>query len=328
MYKNILEVKNLEVSVNQSELKIVKGISFNVKEGEVLAIVGESGSGKSVTAKVLMGLLSRDTYNIDGSIQLENKDLTKMNEAAYRKVRGNDIAMIFQEPMTSLNPVLTIGSQLKEAITRNNPNISRKQLTQEAIRFLKMVQIPNPKMRLKQYPFEMSGGMRQRILIAMALVGDPKILIADEPTTALDVTVQADIIKLLIHLQNKLNMSILFISHDLGVVSQIANRVLVMYSGEFIELGETKNILNNPLHPYTEGLIESIPSLYQKEEILNSIPGQIPGLAEGNHMKGCLFYNRCSKRLPSCKEAVHEMHTEERIVRCNLYAQNKKEVKV
>ncbi|WP_193065407.1 ABC transporter ATP-binding protein [Oceanobacillus oncorhynchi] len=328
MFKNILEVKNLEVRVKQSGLRIVKDISFNVREGEVLAIVGESGSGKSITAKVMMGLLSKDTYKIDGSIMLQDKDLTQMNELAYQKVRGNDIAMIFQEPMTSLNPVLTIGSQLKEAIKRNHPNMPRKQLAKEAVHFLNMVQIPKPEMRLKQYPFEMSGGMRQRVLIAMALVGNPKILIADEPTTALDVTVQADIIKLLISLQKKLNMSILFISHDLGVVSQIANRILVMYSGDFIELGEGKDILNNPLHPYTEGLIDSIPSLYQKEDVLKSIPGQIPGLADGNHMKGCLFYNRCSKRLPSCNEVVNEVQTDGHTVRCNLYAQNDEEVKV
>lgn len=328
MSKNVLEVKNLEVSVKQSGLKIVKDISFNIKEGEVLAIVGESGSGKSVTAKAIMGLLAQDMYNIDGSIKLEDKDLTKMDEMEYQKVRGKDITMIFQEPMTSLNPVLTIGNQLKEAIKRNNPNISKRQLIQEAVQFLEMVQIPKPEMRLKQYPFEMSGGMRQRVLIAMALVGDPKILIADEPTTALDVTVQADIIKLLISLKNKMNMSILFISHDLGVVSQIANRILVMYSGDFIELGKSNNILDNPLHPYTEGLIDSIPSLYQKEDLLKSIPGQIPGLADGNHMKGCLFYNRCSKRHLSCNEYVNEVQTEGRIVRCNLYAQSKKGVKV
>ncbi len=276
--EKVLQVKDLEVSfrTHAGDVQAVRGIEFNLYKGETLAIVGESGSGKSVTVKAIMGLLADNGYYKNGSIIFEDHDVTKMKEAHLHSVRGNKIAMIFQDPMTSLDPTMTIGKQIMEVI-RLHQNASKKEAYDKAVKLIDLVGIPEPRARMKQYPHQFSGGMRQRIVIAIALACEPTILIADEPTTALDVTIQAQILDLMKDLQKKIGASVIFITHDLGVVANVADRVAVMYAGKIVEVGTSDEIFYEPRHPYTWGLLGSMPDL-DTEGDLYAIPGTPPNL--------------------------------------------------
>jgi oligopeptide transport system ATP-binding protein len=278
--ENILEVKDLNISFHTfaGEVKAIRGVNFELKKGETLAIVGESGSGKSVTTKSIMRLLPPGNSEIkQGEILFEGKDLTKLSDKQMQKIRGKDISMIFQDPMTSLNPTMTVGKQIMEPLIKHQ-NMSKSAARERALQLLKLVGIPKPELRIKQYPHQFSGGMRQRVVIAIALACNPKVLIADEPTTALDVTIQAQILELMKDLQQKIDTSIIFITHDLGVVANVADRVAVMYGGKIVEIGTVDEVFYNPQHPYTWGLISSMPSLDTKEEDLYAIPGTPPNL--------------------------------------------------
>lgn len=292
--KVVLQVKDLETTffTDDGEVVAVESISFSMNEGEVLAIVGESGCGKSVTSLSIMGLVPSPPGKItNGEIILNGDDLTKFNDKQMRKVRGKEIAMIFQEPMTSLNPLFTIGNQLIEAILIHNKSWRRKQAVERAIEIMKLVGLPRAEQLMKDYPHQLSGGMRQRVMIAMALVCEPKILIADEPTTALDVTIQAQILKLIKELNERLKTAVLLITHDLGVVAETCERVIVMYAGQIVEEAPVAEIFNNPKHPYTQGLIQSVPDMRFKKETLYSIPGNVP--KPGSIKEGCRFAPRC-----------------------------------
>lgn len=277
--EKLLEVKNLCVNFKTfgGEVNAVRGVTFDLNKGETLAIVGESGSGKSVACKTIMQILSSNGYVKDGEILFDGKDLTKLSETEMENVRGKDIAMIFQDPMTSLNPVLTIGTQIMEPIIKHQ-GLSKEEAKEKAIELIDLVGIHEPEKRFKQYPHQFSGGMRQRIVIAISLACNPKVLIADEPTTALDVTIQAQIIELIKDLQQKTGVAVIFITHDLGVVANIADRVCVMYAGKIIEYGTSDDIFYNPKHPYTWGLLGSMPSLDGDETELYNIPGSPPDL--------------------------------------------------
>jgi oligopeptide transport system ATP-binding protein len=278
--ENILEVKDLNVSFHTfaGEVKAIRGVNFELKKGETLAIVGESGSGKSVTTKAIMNLLPPGNSEIkQGEILFEGRDLTKLTDKQMQKIRGKDISMIFQDPMTSLNPTMNVGKQIMEPLIKHQ-NMSKSAARERAVQLLKLVGIPKPELRIKQYPHQFSGGMRQRVVIAIALACNPKVLIADEPTTALDVTIQAQILELMKDLQQKIDTSIIFITHDLGVVANVADRVAVMYGGKIVEIGTVDEVFYNPQHPYTWGLISSMPSLDAKEEELYAIPGTPPNL--------------------------------------------------
>ncbi|KSU62227.1 peptide ABC transporter ATP-binding protein [[Bacillus] enclensis] len=281
MSKRILEVNNLHVSFNThgGEVKAVRGVDFHLDKGETLAIVGESGSGKSVTTKAVMRLIPNPPGFIkDGEIKFEGRDLATLSEKAMEKVRGKDISMIFQDPMTSLNPTMTIGKQIMEPLVKHQ-NMSKSDARKRAIELLKLVGLPSPEARIKQYPHQFSGGQRQRVVIAIALACNPKILIADEPTTALDVTIQAQILELMKDLQTKIETSIIFITHDLGVVANVADRVAVMYGGQIVESGTVDEIFYDPRHPYTWGLIGSMPTTdTEGEQELVAIPGTPPDL--------------------------------------------------
>lgn len=281
-------------------IKSVDGVDIELREGSTLGIVGESGSGKSVTALSVMGLLMGTTGKVaDGEILFEGRDLTKLNDEERRKMRGEKISMIFQEPMTSLNPVMKIGDQITECILMHN-SISKQEAWDRAVEMLKLTGVPRVERMMKEYPFQLSGGQRQRVMIAMALVCKPKILIADEPTTALDVTIQAQILDLMENLKQKIGTSILFITHDLGVVAEICDDVVVMYSGRVVEKGDVKSIFANPSHPYTKGLLASIPKLGACAEELESIPGNVPN---PKYMpQGCKFAPRCSCAFDKCRE--------------------------
>lgn len=290
--ENILEVKDLNISFHTfaGEVKAIRGVNFDLKKGETLAIVGESGSGKSVTTKAIMKLLPPSNSEIkQGEILFEGKDLTKLTDRQMQKIRGKDISMIFQDPMTSLNPTMTVGKQITEPLIKHQ-NMSKSAARERAVQLLKLVGIPKPELRIKQYPHQFSGGMRQRVVIAIALACNPKVLIADEPTTALDVTIQAQILELMKDLQKKIDTSIIFITHDLGVVANVADRVAVMYGGKIVEIGTVDEVFYNPQHPYTWGLISSMPSLDAKEEELYAIPGTPPNLL--NPPKGDAFAPR------------------------------------
>lgn len=274
----LLEVKDLAVNfrTHHGDVQAVRGISFDLHEGEALSIVGESGSGKSVTVKAVMGLLADNGYYASGSIMFEGSDITKMKEADLHSVRGNKMAMIFQDPMTSLDPTMTIGKQITEVILLHQ-DVSKQEARKRAIELIDMVGIDEPESRMKQYPHQFSGGMRQRIVIAIALACEPKILIADEPTTALDVTIQAQIIDLMKDLQTRLGVALIFITHDLGVVANVADRVAVMYAGRIVEIGSNEEVFYNPQHPYTWGLLASMPTL-DTSDVLYAIPGTPPNL--------------------------------------------------
>lgn len=300
--KNVLEVKDLHVSfhTHAGEVKAVRGVNFNVGQGETVAIVGESGCGKSVTAKSIMRLLpSPPVQYKQGSIEFQGKNLFEVSEKEMQRIRGNQISMIFQDPMTSLNPTSKVGSQIMEAILKHN-DINKKAAIEKAIDMLKLVGIPQPDKRVNQYPHEFSGGMRQRAMIAMALACNPRLLIADEPTTALDVTIQAQILELMKKIQKETGTSIILITHDLGVVAEVADRVVVMYAGQVVETGTVKELFANPQHPYTMGLLNSIPRLdMDKTQPLSPIIGTPPDLIEPP--EGCPFYARCQYAMRVCK---------------------------
>ena len=295
-----MEDNNLEVSffTYAGEVKAVRGISYNLKPGEVMGIVGESGSGKSVSSYGLMGIIPEPGKVIGGQILFEGRDVTAMSEKELLKIRGKDISMIFQDPMTSLNPLFTIGNQIEESL-RKHTSLDKDQRQKRMVELLTLVGINQPEKRLKQYPHEFSGGMRQRVMIAMALACDPKLLIADEPTTALDVTIQAQILELLKELKDKIHMGIVFITHDLGVVSDICDSISVMYAGTIVESGSSDQIFYEPRHPYTWGLLASVPKIDTDEhQRLIPIEGNPVDLI--NPPKGCPFAPRCKHCMKIC----------------------------
>lgn len=283
-----MEVNNLSVSfkVEEGEVQAVRNVSFNLKKGETLAIVGESGCGKSVLCKSLMRILPYNGYIKNGEVLLKSSDLVKKSEKEMEDIRGKNISMIFQDPMTSLNPTISIGKQIAEAVIIHQ-SISKSEAKKRAIELIELVGIDNPEKRFKQFPHHFSGGMRQRIVIAIALACNPDVLIADEPTTALDVTIQAQIIDLIKDLQHKIGLSIIFITHDLGVVATIADRIAVMYAGKIVEIGTVEDIFYDPRHPYTWGLLGSLPTLDSQDDYLYNIPGMPPNLL--NPPKGDAF---------------------------------------
>ncbi|GLC30813.1 ABC transporter ATP-binding protein [Clostridium omnivorum] len=304
--EKILEIKNLHTSfkTRAGEVKAVRGVSFNLEKGQALGIVGESGSGKSITMMSVMKLLAENGLIKDGEILFEGKDLAKFSDKEMEKIRGNEIGMIFQDPMTSLNPVFTIGEQLVEHVIKHK-KVSKAEADKIALDMLKLVGIPSPEKRMKQYPHEFSGGMRQRAMIAMSLVCSPKLLIADEPTTALDVTIQAQILELMKDLKNKLGMAIILITHDLGVVADLCTRINVMYGGILVETGSTRDIFYNPKHPYTWGLLRSIPNPKLKtKERLKPIDGTPPDLLKPP--AGCPFAPRCEYAMKICMTQMPE----------------------
>ncbi|EQG60177.1 ABC transporter ATP-binding protein [Clostridioides difficile] len=283
-----MEVNNLSVSfkVEEGEVQAVRNLSFNLKKGETLAIVGESGCGKSVLCKSLMRILPYNGYIKNGEVLLKSSDLVKKSEKEMEDIRGKNISMIFQDPMTSLNPTISIGKQIAESVIIHQ-GISKSEAKKRAIELIELVGIDNPEKRFKQFPHHFSGGMRQRIVIAIALACNPDVLIADEPTTALDVTIQAQIIDLIKDLQHKIGLSIIFITHDLGVVATIADRIAVMYAGKIVEIGTVEDIFYDPRHPYTWGLLGSLPTLDSQDDYLYNIPGMPPNLL--NPPKGDAF---------------------------------------
>lgn len=312
---NILEIKNLKTSFPTSEGKICASdhVSLVLPRGKITALVGESGSGKSVTALSVLKLIQKPGLIESGEILLnaesgEKTDILKLDEEKIRHIRGNKIAMIFQEPMTSLNPVYTVGDQIMEAIILHQ-HLGKMAARRKAIEMLKRVGIPSPEERVDNYPHELSGGMRQRVMIAMGLSCHPQLLIADEPTTALDVTIQAQILELIKKLVDESGMSVLLITHDLGVVASYASRVAVMYAGQIVEEADTLELFKRPKHPYTKGLIDSIPSLKHKDEKrLRTIPGSVPSLTKLG--LGCRFYERCERATPECKIKTIELEVQ------------------
>ncbi|MEH7307107.1 ABC transporter ATP-binding protein [Neobacillus drentensis] len=308
MEEHLLEIKGLKThfQTERGRVTAVDGISFYVDRGEVLAIVGESGCGKSVTAQSILRLFEENgvtTY--DGEINFEGKNLLEVPVSEMRKIRGNDISMIFQDPLSSLNPVFTIGDQIMEPIMLHQ-KLTRREAYQRALDMLKLIGIPAPEQRIEEYPHQISGGMRQRVMIAIALACQPKLLIADEPTTALDVTIQSQILELIDSLRHELDMGIMLITHDLGVVAQHCTRVAVMYLGEVVEEGDVDSLFENPLHPYTKGLINSIPQLYgDRNKKLSIIKGMVPSLNE--IPKGCRFAPRCPFADAKCMNEKPEL---------------------
>ncbi|MBI2711582.1 MAG: ABC transporter ATP-binding protein [Bdellovibrio sp.] len=305
--EKVLDVKNLSTSffTDAGEIKAVDDVSFSIYKGKTLGIVGESGCGKSVTSLSIMRLIPSPPGKIvGGQILYGGRNLVDLSSEEMRKIRGNEISMIFQEPMTSLNPVFTVGNQIAEAVILHQ-KLSRKEARNKAIEMLKLVGISAPEKRIDEYPHQLSGGMRQRVMIAMALSCNPSVLIADEPTTALDVTIQAQILDLLLELQQKVGMALILITHDLGVVAEVAHEVLVMYAGRVVEQGEVREIFSNPKMPYTRGLLNSIPTLSKdptgkiKKKRLETIPGIVPNLLD--LPKGCRFQERCSFVVDECK---------------------------
>lgn len=300
--EKLLEVKNLETSfkTNVGEVHAVRGVSFYLNQGEALGIVGESGCGKSVTMMSIMRLIDSNGKIVNGDIIFDGKDISKVKDSEMNSIRGNDIGMIFQDPMTSLNPVYTIGDQLMEPLLKHK-GMSKEEARKEAIEMLGLVGIPSPEKRMKQYPHEFSGGMRQRAMIAMSLICKPKLIIADEPTTALDVTIQAQILDLMKDLKNKLNTSIILITHDLGVVADLCSRINVMYGGIVVETGTTEDIFYRGKHPYTWGLLGSVPNPKETtKEKLKPIEGQPPDLLKPP--VGCPFAARCDYAMKICIE--------------------------
>ena len=318
-----LEIQNLTVSFSTTKGKLiaVNGISFHLNPGETLALVGESGCGKTVSALSILRLLPEPPAEIlSGKIIFDGQDLLSLRAKVLQDLRGHSISMIFQDPMTSLNPVLTVGEQIAETLLRHT-TMNRQEALQKSVDLLSRVELPSPKEKLQYYPHQLSGGMRQRVMIAMALACAPRVLIADEPTTALDVLIQAQILELLGNLKKETGMSILIITHDLGVVAEIAQRVLVMYAGEIVESGPAKAVLNNPFHPYTKGLIASIPKLGTKKKPgarLEEISGNVPSLDQ--RPSGCPFHPRCSWAMEICKTQNPQLRMIEaqRQVSCHL----------
>lgn len=313
MQSNILEVKNLKTtfSSRKSSFNAVDGISFQVGRGETLGIVGESGCGKSVTSLSIMGLVKSPGKVSGDTIDFNGVNLLDLSKKEMRNLRGSEMSMIFQEPMTSLNPVYSVGDQIGESL-KIHRKLKRKERKETVVDLLKQVGIPRADEIYHSYPHQLSGGMRQRVMIAMAMACDPKLIIADEPTTALDVTIQAQILELMKELQRKKEMSMILITHDLGVVSEVCDRLVVMYAGKIVETGPVKEVLSNPSHPYTKGLLASLPKKGQKAKRLNFIPGQVP--APLNWGKGCRFADRCPYIMSECHNSmpplfeVNKMH--------------------
>ena len=315
----LLSVKDLELSFKNDygSVKILNKISFDIHKGETVGIVGESGCGKSMTSLCIMQLLNTPPAMIKGSIQLQGRELLKLTDKQMQKIRGNRISMIFQEPMTSLNPVFTIGNQLSETFMLHQ-GMNKKQAMEKSVELLRMVKIPLPEQRVKEFPHQLSGGMRQRVMIAMALACRPELLICDEPTTALDVTIQAQILDLMRGLQKELGTAIMFITHDLGVVSEMCDRVLVLYCGEVVEKASIDDVFQNPKHPYTEGLMSTLPKFDQPGK-LATIPGVVP--PAGKYPSGCVFEPRCpyaTEKCRECKPPLVELDNEH-AVRCFRY---------
>ena len=317
----LVDIKNERLSffTPAGEVKALNDVSIHLKEGEVLGIVGESGSGKSVTAYSLMGLTAHPGKLIGGTLQFNGHEIEDMSEKEMRKIRGKEISIIFQDPMTSLNPVYTIGNQITEVI-RLHTDKDKKQAYARAKELLELVGINEPEKRLKQYPHELSGGMRQRVMIAMALACQPQILIADEPTTALDVTIQAQILDLIRGLNEQMNTSVLFITHDLGVVSELCDTVIVMYTGRIVEKAPVRELFSDPKHPYAVGLMSAIPRITKDRPPLETIEGVVPNPTE--QISGCSFWPRCPHATEQCKQGEPPVVqlSEERQVRCWLYA--------
>lgn len=316
----LLEVKNLKTKfINKySQVTVVDGIDFHIAPGEILGIVGESGCGKSVTSLSIMRLLASNA-KISGEINFNGINLLSLNEREMRKVRGNDIAMIFQEPMTSLNPLHSIGKQIMEPL-RKHLKISKRDAKEKAIKLLKDVGIPRAEKIFHEYPYQLSGGMRQRVMIAMAMACKPKLIIADEPTTALDVTIQAQILELMNQLQKTNGTAVMLITHDLGVVAEVCHRVVVMYAGQVVEEADVHSLFSDPKHPYTQGLMKSIPSMTEDKERLEAIPGHVPSLSQ--MPKGCRFAPRCPMAMEICFRKVPSLDnvSENHRSRCWLYA--------
>ncbi|AWZ49162.1 peptide ABC transporter ATP-binding protein [Clostridiaceae bacterium 14S0207] len=307
--EKILDVKNLRVSFHTyaGEVQSVRGVSFHLNKGETLAVVGESGCGKTITSKAIMRLIPEPPGEIkqESEIIFGDKDVLKMSKNELRQIRGSEISMIFQDPMTSLNPTMTVGKQIAESLIIHR-GMSKKDALKESIKMLNLVGIPNAEKRVKQYPHEFSGGMRQRAMIAIALACNPKILIADEPTTALDVTIQAQIMELIADLQKKLGTAVILVTHDLGVVADVAHRIQVMYAGQIIERGTKDEIFYNPKHPYTWALLQSVPRLETKnKDTLYSLGGTPPDLVKPP--VGCPFADRCEYCMDICKEIMPEV---------------------
>lgn len=320
--KPLLDVRNLRTTFSSDwgTKEALDGVSFTISPKEILCIVGESGSGKSVTALSLMGLLPRNGKVLDGEAFFNGMDILKMSETELDEIRGGDMAMVFQDAISSLNPVFTIGNQLIEAI-RAHRKMSVADAREKAVALLDRVGLPEPDLMLERYPYALSGGMRQRVMIAMALAGSPKLLIADEPTTALDVTIQAQIMKLLRELVDETDLAVILITHDIGLVAQMADRVLVMYAGQIVEQSDVNVLFDSPDHPYTQGLMHAIPSIYDnKERRLVAIPGSVPENYE--HIVGCRFASRCAFRVPACDlpqelEVINDSAIFPHCVRCH-----------
>ena len=319
----LLDIKNLktEFKTKKGVVAAVNGVDFSIDKGEVVAIVGESGSGKSVTSLSIMRLLAKsDKTKVTGDALFKGENLLDKSEKEMQSMRGKNLSMIFQEPMTSLNPVLTIGRQISESIIKHE-GVSKKEARKRSIEMLGLVGIPSPETRIDNYPHQLSGGMRQRVMIAMALSCSPELLIADEPTTALDVTIQAQILDLILDLKDKFGTAVLLITHDLGVVAEIADKVVVMYCGKVVENAFVKDLFKEPLHPYTEGLLNSIPKINEDVEKLFIIPGTVPNPLELPF--GCAFRDRCSKCFDKCKNSNPPLiNLGDRKVRCFLYENN------
>lgn len=323
MTEKLLEVKDLRTHFRLEDKTIyaVNGISFSIDKKEVVALIGESGSGKSVTALSIMGIVPQPPGVIkSGVIEFEGEDLLKKREKEMRCIRGNKISMICQDPMNSLNPMLTIGFQIKECLTIHK-KASGKVAKEKVIEILKKIEMPDPNETYDSYPYKLSGGMRQRVMIAMALICNPKLLIADEPTTALDVTIQAEILDLIKRLKDEFDTSVLLITHDLGVVTEMADKIIVMYGGKIMEIAPTAKLYTNPSHPYTIGLMLCIPRLNSNKEKLYTIEGSVPDMSF--EQEGCEFYERCNKKMIICKDRKPELIEIEKdhFVRCFIHQQ-------
>jgi peptide/nickel transport system ATP-binding protein len=316
----LLSVRNLKTYFTRKgkEVRAVDGVDLDIFPGQIVCIVGESGSGKSITSLSIMQLIPKPAGEIvDGEVLFEGTDLVKFSDRQMADIRGNEISMIFQEPMTSLNPVLTIGDQISEVLLRHR-SISKRKALEDAIEMLQFVGVPRASEIVKEYPHQLSGGLRQRVMIAMAMICEPKLLIADEPTTALDVTIQAQVLELMKQMRDQFHSSIVMITHDLGVVAEVADHVVVMYSGQVVESADADSIYEDTLHPYTQALIASIPSLEEVKGNLSSIPGSVPDASD--FPVGCRFAERCEKAQSSCFEKMPELREVKpgHFVRCDL----------
>lgn len=305
---NVLEIRGLNsyFFTEKGVAPAVDGLDLDIPKGKIIGLVGESGCGKSMTAKSIMGLLKYPGRVAGGSIRFEDQDLTRLSDKELRKICGNDISMIFQEPMTSLNPVLKVGRQVRETLLVHNPTMSKAEAKQRVVEMFQRVGIPEAEKRYDCYPHELSGGLRQRVMIAMAMVCKPKLLIADEPTTALDVTIEVQILRLMKELRDETGMSVLIITHNMGVVAEICDYVYVMYAGKIMEQAETFELFDHTMHPYTKGLLDSIPRIGQNAERLHTIPGVVPNLLHLS--QGCPFSNRCEYATDQCRTEKAQLH--------------------